>query len=351
MLNLATILLFARTQDVAPPNLLTQKGKIWITNIVVQKNTIVKIWIKGADERSVPPLSGTLEKFSDATELGFKPRFPLGDKEYIVVVLHGKKEFYRGTLDLTKPTSSGTSVVKIFPTADTLPENTLKFYVQFSGPMQKGDIYKHIKIREVDGKEVELPFLEIEQEFWSRDSLRLTLLLDPGRIKRGLKPREEMGPIFEANKSYELVISKNWSDAEGRVLVDEFVKRFKIGNEDHEQPSLDKWKVEPPIAKNKSALRVQFTGPLDRAMLQSAIQVLDMNDKAVAGQITVSENETVWAFVPTEPWSVGKFKILVDDDLEDVAGNSIARPFDVDVFEKTESSKPLVLQLEFEVSQ
>ncbi len=48
------------------------------------------------------------------------------------------------------------------------------------------------------GRKLDVPFLEVGEELWDPTGTRLTLLLDPGRIKRGLKPREDLGPILEA---------------------------------------------------------------------------------------------------------------------------------------------------------
>ncbi len=39
----------------------------------------------------------------------------------------------------------------------------------------------------------------------------------------------------------------------------------------------------------------------------------------------------VWRFTPKSPWGSGNYRLVVGTDLEDVAGNSIARPFEVDV--------------------
>ena len=48
-----------------------------------------------------------------------------------------------------------------------------------------------------------------------------------------------------------------------------------------------------------------------------------------------------WQFTPAEPWEVGKYDVAADTALEDVAGNQIGRPFEVDVFRKSsERSKP-----------
>ena len=108
-----------------------------------------------------------------------------------------------------------------------LPENLLRFYIYFSAPMSRGEAYRHIRLLDAAGKPVDTPFLELDEELWSRDGMRFTLLFDPGRIKRGLKPREELGPVLEAGKSYQLVVDRDWLDAEGNPLKTEFRKTLR----------------------------------------------------------------------------------------------------------------------------
>ena len=324
-------------------------GDIVISGITGDSSTKMMVWLKGVDTKAFPPMFGTTTLGDN--EITFTPRFALSSKVYSLQLMQNNKLTYVGELDLTTKVQQLTSVDTVYPTASMLPENTLRFYVQFSGPMRKGDIYRHISIREARGKEVDLPFLEIEQEFWSRDSKRLTLLLDPGRIKRGLKPREEMGPIFESGKSYELVISKQWKDANGNELAKEFVKRFSIGSEDHEQPSPTKWRVTSILQGAREPLVIAFPNPLDHAMLQQSIQVQNAAGKQVSGTISVSKNETLWSLTPNEAWQAGSYTIAIDDNLEDPAGNSIAKQFDVDVFDKTDSSPNKVVELKFVISK
>ncbi len=50
--------------------------------------------------------------------------------------------------------------------------------------MSRGDSYRHIQLRDAKGKAVELPFLELGEELWNPDMTRLTLFIDPGRVKR-----------------------------------------------------------------------------------------------------------------------------------------------------------------------
>jgi hypothetical protein len=45
---------------------------------------------------------------------------------------------------------------------------------------------------------------------------------------------------------------------------------------------------------------------------------------------TIGPGETEWRFQPTQPWTAGDHRVVVDMALEDLAGNRIGRPFDVD---------------------
>ena len=115
-------------------------------------------------------------------------------------------------------------MAQVYPTADRLPENQLKFYVVFSAPMARGGVYRHINLLDERGKAVDLPFLELDQELWDKSAQRLTVFCDPGRIKRGLKPREEFGPVLVEGKRYTLVIDTGLEDANGNPLKERFQK-------------------------------------------------------------------------------------------------------------------------------
>ena len=68
------------------------------------------------------------------------------------------------------------------------------------------------------------------------------------------------------------------------------------------------------------------------------------------GTVKVSDHETRWEFTPSVNWQPGKYRLEIETILEDVAGNSIARPFEL---EKTESENyragPEVVHLNFEI--
>ena len=206
------------------------------------------------------------------------------------------------------------------------------FYFYFSAPMSRGDVYKYIRLLDAAGKPVEAPFLELEQELWDESGQRFTLLIDPGRIKRGLKPREEVGPALEQGKSYTLEISREWNDANGKPLKETYRKKFRVAAPDETQPDPKTWKLQVPAAGKSEPLIVTFPKPLDRAMLGRVLSVTDDRGEKIEGTIAVTDEETRWRFTPKGPWRAGTYNLVVDTALEDPAGNSIARPFEVDVF-------------------
>lgn len=230
--------------------------------------------------------------------------------------------------------SAPTTVVeKIFPSSQSLPENLLKFYVHFSAPMSRGRIYEHIHLRDDVGKETELPFLEIDEELWDPSMTRLTLFIDPGRIKRGVLPLEEIGPALEVGKRYTLVIDAEWKDATGKPLKTSFQKHFSVVPPDRDPPDPTLWKIQPPTTDTRSPLVVTFPEPMDQALAQRVIQVVRDSGEAVAGEVALTDQERRWAFTPTTLWRRGVYRLVVPTTLEDLAGNNIGKPFEVDLFE------------------
>ncbi len=222
-------------------------------------------------------------------------------------------------------------VTHVYPSRAVLPENLLRFYIHFSAPMSRGEAYQRIRLLDATGKPVDAPFLELDEELWSRDGMRFTLLFDPGRVKRGLKPREEAGPVLAAGKSYELVIDGGWPDAEGNPLAGTFHKPFRTAPADGTSPDPKIWEIRPPAAGSREPLEVRFPESLDRAMLDRLVVVQDAAGNAVAGQVSVTGEETRWQFTPSHPWRASDYRLVIGTELEDPSGNSVARPFEVDV--------------------
>jgi hypothetical protein len=270
--------------------------------------------------------------------LRFVPRFPLVRGVRYRVVLN-PAELPGGTgkpvevvLSLPRPPRKSTTVVtNVYPSADRLPENQLKFYLHFSAPMRQGDSYRHVKLLDARGKPIDLPFLALDQELWDPSGTRFTLFLDPGRIKRGLKPREEVGPVLEEGKRYTLVIERTWKDADGAPLRDNYRKSFSVAAPIDKPIDPKTWKLKLPATGTRAPLRVTFPKSLDQAMLEHLVWVVGADGKRLRGKAEVTQRETVWLFTPSAPWRAGAYNLTADTRLEDLAGNTIGQPFEVDV--------------------
>src|SRR5262249_16392612 len=108
-------------------------------------------------------------------------------------------------------------------------------------------------------------------------------------------------------------------------------KSFRVGPPDETSPDPKTWSVRPPRAGRRDPLEVRFPEPMDRALLDRLIAVQDGAGKAGPGQVSVGNEEAIWHWTPHGPWRPGDYRLVVGTDLEDVAGNSVARPFEVDL--------------------
>jgi hypothetical protein len=279
----------------------------------------------------------------------FTPRYPLAPGSSYRAVFHAEAipgadrsdetptvaVDYRVASRDPKPTPR---VVAVYPSSDLVPENLLKLYVHFSAPMSQGRIYEHVKLFDDSGKRIDSPFLELGEELWNGDGTRLTLLFDPGRIKRGLRPREEDGPILVEGKTYTFIIDANTDDQYGEPIAAEFRKTFKAGPPDADQPDPARWIFKSPKFATREALAIDFPEPLDRSLLERCVRIEAGSRGVVAGLIEIPSGEKRWMFYPAEPWRRGEYTIRIEGKLEDLAGNSVDRPFEIDRAEPEDDS-------------
>jgi hypothetical protein len=343
------------------PDLIAQLGKFGPRDPRWPEVFSVRVVPAVAGEQ--PPMLGSYGLTAECVR--FCPRFPLqrGIKYRAVfdwphLQASQNSRAARGThfhicADLVVPvsrTGHPPRVVAIYPSGDELPENLLRIYIQFSAPMSQGNCYSRLHLRdETSGTEVQQPFLELPQELWSPDGTRLTLLLEPGRVKHDLVPRGELGPILVSGRTYSLRIDADWPDAEGRPLGASRCKTFRAAKAEFNRLDPNSWTIESPHSGTTAPLLVRFPKPLDRAMLERVIRVLGPAGVEVAGTIEVIREETCWTFQPREVWSTQRHVLVVSTLLEDSAGNNIRRPFEVDLKRSPHPPEaPAVVRIEFE---
>ncbi len=307
---------------------------------------------------NLPPMLGAYAV--EGAILRFMPQFPLTPGLRYRAVFHpGQlpgggiegKSIVAATFHMPRRRLEPTTVVSgVYPSAGVVPENLLKFYLYFSAPMSRGNSYDYIHLQDEAGKEVELPFLELDEELWDPAMRRLTLFIDPGRIKRGVRPLEEIGPSLQEGKRFTLVIDREWLDATETPFKETFRKSLKVGPPDREPPDPAQWKVQPPKPATRNQLTVQFPESMDYALARRVLRVMGGAGDLVDGTVQVEDEERRWAFVPSDPWRRGSYQLLIQTALEDLAGNSIGKPFEVDVFEgvqrqRTNSTTRLLFEI------
>jgi hypothetical protein len=222
-----------------------------------------------------------------------------------------------------------TRVARVYPTADEVPENHLRMYVQFSAPMGFESGRRHIRLLDGDGREVEGALLPLDVGLWNADRTRYTLLFDPGRVKRGIAPNEEDGRALIQGQRYTLVIDRGWPDEAGLPLVETFSREFRVGAPVERALDPKDWRLAAPAGGTRDPLIVSFPRPLDYALLHRALVVTTGEGQPVDGQIAVEASETRWRFVPTTAWPAGGYRLVALAVLEDSAGNRVGRAFEV----------------------
>lgn len=293
--------------------------------------SIFQVYAGGGEAwADVPPVFGSYTVEQGA--LTFHPRFAITPGVAYRAIFHppdgsAAVEGRFGSPAQEVKLLPATHVAAVYPSSGVLPENQLKMYVYFSAPMQRGDLWSRIHIIDEAGKPAVLPFVELDPALWDRDQQRLTMLFDPGRIKRGVKPNVDMGPVLETGKRYTLIIDASLKDARGAPLEQAFRKEFTVGPAERRGIDLKLWKITEPKQGTTDPLVIDFDRPLDFALLQDVFEVT-----GVKGATSIERDETEWRFQPDRPWTAGSHTVVIDMALEDLAGNRIGRPFDVDEF-------------------
>jgi hypothetical protein len=276
----------------------------------------------------------------------FVPRFPFVPGTRYALVVHepgdalGSWVVCEATLDHPRPTAPGPFVVEIYPTAAEVPLNLLKVYVCFSAPMSEGMAARHIRVlRAVDRLPLDDVFLPAGPELWDPERRRLTLLLDPGRIKRGLVPHEESGYPLREGKQIVVEVSPLFRDATLAGLVTSAVRKYRVGPPVRTRVDPARWQLRSPGPGSSDALVVAFDRPLDHALLGHCLRVVDPHGDPVAGAAMIGSEERQWSFTPERPWVPGEHMLRIESKLEDLAGNSLARVFDRDLHEPADAPR------------
>lgn len=309
----------------------------------VRVNESGQIEAHGRDVRvfrgnAAEPLFGNVVKGRDS--ICFAAALPLSPGEtYRIEILTADGRWSTQRLKYTLPATVA-PMVSISPSPTVLPANALKLYLHFTQPMEQGVFLDRITLQRQDGSLIQGAFRETE--LWSPDGKRLTLWLHPGRQKTGVNLNIDEGPVLQDHRQHTLKIAANWRSTTGEALGKEAVFALAAGAVDHTCPNPQRWQITAPKAGTHDPLVIRFDEPLDPAMLASALKV-QHGEGEVAGLVTVASDARTWSFTPVEAWTPGDGVLKVDPLLEDLAGNNLLGPFEVDRDVPTKSAATTTL--------
>ena len=282
-------------------------------------------------EAARTPLDGTssLEKGI----LRFRARFPLEPgMTYRAIFqpggLNSKVEpIVRTFVVAKKPNVFATSVVTVYPTQDVLPETQVLSAFSAREPAA----HRHIHLLNEMGGPSSAFCNSIRME--GRRRQQFYAVFDRG-IKRGCDRREESGTGARGGNATPLSLTPLWTP--GNPLGKSYRKSFRAGPPDDQRVDMTQWKITAPRAGSRQPFKIQFPKAMDHALADHLIWIESAAGERIAGLVSVTDKEHGWEFQPKANWAAGDYRIAVDTVLEDLAGNSVARAFEVDVLHPVE---------------
>jgi hypothetical protein len=212
--------------------------------------------------------------------------------------------------------------IRISPQAKVLPANTLRFYVHFPKPGEAHFDRDNLRLLDDEDGVVPDPFLVLSQELWSVDGRRLTVLMEPGRIKRGMGTDPSHEPAFVVGRAYSLVITALGQTAR---------HTFRVGDPVLEALDETRWRLVPPTVGSLDPAVAHFDRVMDSALCADEIGVLAPSGEVVQTRVSLAPDGTAARLIPSSPWLAGEHRLVVSERLEDVCGNRLGEALDHDL--------------------
>jgi hypothetical protein len=273
----------------------------------------------------------------DGPDVCFVPRFPFVEGTTYEISVDGRPAAVLQRCGPSRPPTS--RVLGIYPTAGLVPRNLLRLYVWFSAPMREGDAIHEVRLVDRSGAAMTGALLRTEHELWDASRRRLTVLLDPARLKRGLRDHIREGYPLRVGEPFRVVVDAGFRDARGSPLSAPAERRYEVGPDErrHVDPAL--WSIGVPPAGTLEPLDIALGRSLDHALLIRCLRVTGPDSRPVEGDVTIGPEERSWRLTPSTRWGPSEHRLRVEPVLEDTAGNSVTRVFDRDLTEPADDGR------------
>ena len=208
--------------------------------------------------------------------------------------------------------------VEIHPAGTTVPENLLRLELRFDQPQRLPFDLERLKLLDGDGVEIRHALLDLALP--DADGRRITVLLDPGRVKTGVGPNLQAGRALTPGAT----ISLSVVDAADTAPV---IKTWRVVDALSRPLQPEHWRLSAPRRGTRDALSVDLRVPIS-SVGERLIAVLDGRGRPVAGVVTLGDGDATWRFRPSRPWATGRHRLVTHPDLEDPAGNRRCAAFE-----------------------
>jgi hypothetical protein len=211
--------------------------------------------------------------------------------------------------------------IRISPRANVLPTNTLRFYVHFPRSGEAHFDRGQLWLLNEEEQVVRDPFLVLSQELWSLDGRRLTVLMEPGRIKRGLGADPAHDPALVVGRTYSFVVTALGQTAR---------HTFRVSGPVLDAINETDWRFVSPTVGSLDPAVVHFDRVMDAALCQDEVGVLTPSGEVVQTRVSLAPDGTAMQLIPSHPWRAGEHHLVASERLEDICGNRLGEALDHD---------------------
>jgi hypothetical protein len=225
--------------------------------------------------------------------------------------------------------------IQVFPSANEIPANLLRFHLRFDEVPDVFDISTAIRLVDANEVVVDHIFLDLNEGLWSADGLTLTVMLHPGRIKTGLVASRNLGSAFQEYDQYELQLRREHlpffperspspaSATNEWVCIKRFTAIAAITAAIDAQSLL----LSAPNAHSLNSLSITFPRSIDRLAAENYARLSNATDAILDVRIDLGEAEKTIHFIPRHPWPTGPVMLHFSIEFEDVSGNRLSNAF------------------------
>lgn len=209
--------------------------------------------------------------------------------------------------------------VEMHPAGPSVPENLLRFELRFDRPQPLPFDVGRLQLLDGDGIEIRHALLDLALP--DRDGRRITVLLDPGRVKSGVGPNVDAGRALREGATITLRVADGADDSAPAA------KTWRVTAAASHPLQPERWHISLPRQGSRDALSVDMRTPIS-SVGEQLIAVLDGQGRRMVGTVSLGDGDATWRFKPSRPWRAGRHRLVTHAGLEDPAGNRRCAAFE-----------------------